>query len=153
TGTGSGVATFYDSGVPIGSSTFFSGQATLITRSLPAGLRSLTARYVGDTNFGPSNSAPFSLNNLAAAANGMRLNTFTLDLSADRSIARDFDNDGKVDLLTARYDQLVFFKGKGDGSFEQGRSTANTTYISSFGVADLNFDGRLDVVIGGSNEY
>ena len=48
--------TFFSNGVKVGTGVVASGVATLATSSLPAGPDSLTASYVGDTNFAPSNS-------------------------------------------------------------------------------------------------
>jgi Flp pilus assembly protein TadD len=59
-------------------------------------------------------------------------------------IAADLDNNGKVDLLTG--DGEVFLGGpKADGAKEFTR-LSSTTGIISFAVADLNSDGRLDIV-------
>ncbi len=72
-------------------------------------------------------------------------------------VAADFDKDGKVDLvgqiaISNFNGNAVFFKGKGDGTFE------NPTVIGTglppildYVAADVNNDGNLDLIgIGGS---
>jgi hypothetical protein len=64
--------------------------------------------------------------------------------------AADFDKDGEVDLAATLYlsDQVAFWKGDGAGNFEP------ATHFPSRGrlphklqVADVNLDGKLDVVV------
>ncbi len=78
--------------------------------------------------------------------------------SGNGMVAADFDKDGKVDLVAPIFDtnlnrtNALFFKGKGDGTFE------NPTVIGTglppildYVAADVNNDGNLDLIgIGGS---
>ena len=68
-------------------------------------------------------------------------------------VAGDFDGDGLLDLVAhsdadgGGPESLLFFKGKGDGTFTQS-SQANAGFfnILDFKAADLNNDGKLDLV-------
>ncbi|HEY4355924.1 MAG TPA: FG-GAP-like repeat-containing protein, partial [Acidobacteriaceae bacterium] len=71
--------TFLDGASSIGTGTLSSGVATFSTTALPAGTRSLTAQYAGDTNFGAStNSTAVSLS-VAMAANTVTANALTIN--------------------------------------------------------------------------
>jgi uncharacterized repeat protein (TIGR01451 family) len=67
-------------------------------------------------------------------------------------LARDFDGDGVMDLVTTFPGRkaIAFLKGRGDGTLETPRSfaTLNSAWIVQ--TADLNGDGRLDLVTGDS---
>ncbi len=73
-------------------------------------------------------------------------------------VAADFDKDGKVDLVAPILDTNVnrtnalFFKGKGDGTFENPTVIATgLPAILDYVAADVNNDGNLDLIgIGGS---
>lgn len=62
--------------------------------------------------------------------------------------AKDFDLDGKLDLLVSetKGKKLLFYKGLGDGNFLAAREQSTGTDISGYKVADLNGDGILDLV-------
>jgi hypothetical protein len=58
-GTLSGTVTFFDNGISLGAGAVnASGQATVTTSSLTAGLANLVAQYDGDSKFAPGNSTP-----------------------------------------------------------------------------------------------
>jgi hypothetical protein len=70
----------------------------------------------------------------------------------------DFNGDGKLDFVLATSlstgsaqtaSQLVFFKGNGDGTFQQGGSVSFGTGTPPFMIfaGDFNHDGRLDVLV------
>jgi hypothetical protein len=63
-------------------------------------------------------------------------------------LARDFDGDGKLDIVVDVYEshEVLFFKGHGDGTFDA--PIASPTNFGPAGVqtADLNGDGKLDLV-------
>jgi hypothetical protein len=58
----------------------------------------------------------------------------------------DFDGDGNADVLTIGFGQLELMLGAGDGRFELGASTPTDVSPWPLPVADLNGDGRLDLV-------
>jgi FG-GAP-like repeat len=73
-------------------------------------------------------------------------------------IAVDLNGDGKVDILTSSFSfitpfQLQMFVGHGDGTFANVPIVTSTTVSQSenqtmdFSVADLNGDGKLDLVM------
>lgn len=66
-GTPSGMVTFYDGATSIGTGTLDgTGTATLTTSTLDAGSHSITASYVGDTNFTTSTTATATIQGVAA---------------------------------------------------------------------------------------
>ena len=69
--------------------------------------------------------------------------------SAICAVAGDFDNDGKLDLITANPDAgtLSLFPGNGDGTFGTATSIPSGTIPSSVAAADFNGDGKLDLVV------
>jgi len=73
--------TFYDGATSIGSGTTAGGAATFSTASLTSGSHTVTAKYVGDTNYSASTSAGFTqtVNNIATPT------TTTLDSSPNPS--------------------------------------------------------------------
>jgi large repetitive protein len=62
--------------------------------------------------------------------------------------AKDFDLDGKLDLLVSetKGKKLLFYKGLGDGNFLAASQQSTGTDISGYKVADLNGDGILDLI-------
>jgi FG-GAP-like repeat len=72
-------------------------------------------------------------------------------------ITGDFNNDGKPDYVVAGGAQpqdLVLRVGNGDGTFQTPRviGTAEYPYIVDMAVADLNHDGKLDLVVVSNDE-
>jgi uncharacterized protein (TIGR03437 family) len=71
--------------------------------------------------------------------------------------AGDFNGDKKIDLVIAQYDSsgnfsLQFYPGNGDGTFGSPRPYSLPADAGSILLAaDLNGDGKLDVVVAGSS--
>ena len=67
-------------------------------------------------------------------------------------LAADLDNDGHLDLVGYGPQRAVFWRGKGDGSFED--STAGAGLAAANGTAaavlDYDIDGDLDLVTAGN---
>jgi len=57
----------------------------------------------------------------------------------------DFNGDGNADLVTS--DQLEFFAGRGDGSFEAPQTTPNGVQVHDLVVADMDLDQMPDLVL------
>jgi hypothetical protein len=69
----------------------------------------------------------------------------------------DVTGDGKLDLLRADFGELQLMVGRGDGTFQSASNLASTGVndgIVSIAVADLNNDGKPDVIFaGGYSSY
>jgi hypothetical protein len=81
-------------------------------------------------------------------------NTYT-SVSGDLdtySIANgDFNNDGILDLVTINTNTLSFYAGAGSGAFAAPISQTIPESLGQVFAADVNGNGKLDLVIGGSN--
>jgi hypothetical protein len=89
------------------------------------------------------------------------------EIFADRAITGDFTNDGVTDLVTSNASQLKVRIGNGDGSFQdplplglpfqwESAITGIGTYdqyVNSLVAGDLNDDGNLDLVVGGTTGF
>lgn len=61
----------------------------------------------------------------------------------------DFNGDGKSDLAVSNYQtqNVAVLIGKGDGSFKEAKLFAGTGFVRSVKAADVNHDGKEDVVV------
>jgi Glycoside hydrolase family 44/Bacterial Ig-like domain (group 3) len=80
-GTPTGVVNFSDGAAQIGTGTLASGVATFSTSTLAAGSHSITADYVGDTNFSASTSTAVNVT-VSAVAPGKTATTTSISPSA-----------------------------------------------------------------------
>jgi len=65
-------------------------------------------------------------------------------------VTADFNNDGKLDLVTcakAYTGSFSVFLGDGAGGFGAAQRTVMGTQLSSMAAADVNNDGKADLVI------
>jgi hypothetical protein len=61
----------------------------------------------------------------------------------------DFNGDKKLDILGADFsDDLLFFAGNGDGTFQLPITTGAGVGLDSVSAADFSGDGKLDVLVG-----
>ncbi len=71
-------------------------------------------------------------------------------------IVGDFNNDGKLDLVTANYadNTVTLLLGNGDGTFTQASSSPYTVGKGPLAIAaaDFNGDGKLDLAVANSLE-
>ncbi|MSR62944.1 MAG: VCBS repeat-containing protein [Planctomycetes bacterium] len=65
-------------------------------------------------------------------------------------LVRDLDGDGLTDLAFAALgdDAAVLFPGRGAGAFGAPRALAVTGQPQTLTVADVDADGRLDLLVG-----
>ncbi len=66
-------------------------------------------------------------------------------------LAADLDNDGKTDLIGSGPKRIAFWRGKGDGGFEDATAAAGLAKASGEAAAVLDFDieGDLDLAVAG----
>jgi hypothetical protein len=70
--------------------------------------------------------------------------------SYESSIAAfDVNGDGNLDLVVANSAEVSVFVGKGDGTFRMPATFLGGDGPSLLAVADLNLDGKPDVIITG----
>jgi hypothetical protein len=150
-----GKVTFYDGVTVLGTSTLVNGQAVLIAKFLPVGTSSLMARYEGDSNYGPNYSAPLTQTVVSFAQNGLQSTVNYSLLNSPVAIAvGDFNGDGRADLAvaaetTGSIPTLVVsvMMGNGNGTFQTAVNYGLTGYPVSIAVADVNGDGKADIVV------
>jgi hypothetical protein len=138
-----GKVTFYDGATILGVASVSGGQATLTTRLLSSGARSLRAHYGGDPGHAPSDSAIVPLTVTSVAAAGFLAQATYSTAGPASVVAADFNGDGMTDLAILSYGLVLL--GNGDGTFQPGRFSYGT--LCYFGAAgDFNGDGNTDVV-------
>jgi hypothetical protein len=66
-------------------------------------------------------------------------------------IGGDFNNDGKLDLIVASGPNVYVLAGNGDGTFAPAYGSAGpaNSVVTGIHVADINGDGKQDIVING----
>ncbi len=72
-------------------------------------------------------------------------------LHNDREIiTADFDGDGNLDIAATTSSDIKVFLGDGTGSFALRATLSESKDAASLGAVDLNNDGKLDLVVGGT---
>jgi Flp pilus assembly protein TadD len=64
-------------------------------------------------------------------------------------VAADLDNDGRLDLIGHGPRGVSFWKGKGDGSFEEADAGLGEARGAAAAVLDFDLEGDLDLVVAG----
>ena len=77
---------------------------------------------------------------------------FTIAFDAIESVVEDFDNDGFLDILISG-PNWVMYHNNGNGTFTQTPDVFAGTGLLSFGIGDLNHDGKIDVFSTYGNVY
>ncbi len=147
---GTGQVTFYDGSKILGTSSL-SGTQAVLSVALSQGVHSLTARYLGDSTYGPSLSAVRSHAVNSLATNGLAAGASYAFLPGTPApsflVSGDFNKDGKLDLVVDGGQTLL---GAGDGTFQSVTGyvvPSGNGYYGAYGVAgDFNLDGKLDLI-------
>ena len=63
-------------------------------------------------------------------------------------ISSDFNNDGKIDLITKSRNVVSILLGDGNGGFTSSASLTVGTYLESINIGDVNADGKIDLIAG-----
>ncbi len=139
------------------------GKASIVIR-LGAGSHSLEAVFAGTNSLASSESAPDELTVSGTLTRGTQLsfsNSATpavTGLQPGAVAVGDFNNDGNLDMAVANAtdlnqpvvdttkDVVAVFLGKGDGTFQAGVSYHVGAVPLGLLAADLNNDGKLDLV-------
>ncbi len=144
-----GLVTFFDGVVALGSQALASGKAGLTASRLLPGLHQLSAYYGGDPNYSPSRSAPLAQSVIAVKAFQFQ-SPVNYPGGTAYSVAKgDFNGDGNQDLAVA-YDlnRVSILLNNGDGSFRQSGSYAADGALF-LAIGDFNNDGNTDIAVPG----
>jgi len=144
-----GAVAFYDSGALLGRRPVSNGMASM-TVTLPTGIRTLRALYLGDTA-NTASAASLTQTVSSTPAYGFLLTPGFVDLPAGIVARADFNRDGILDVATSSSSGgVTIFLGRSDGTYRQGGTypSGNTGGASStYQVADANGDGNPDLVV------
>jgi hypothetical protein len=117
----------------------------------------LRAFYAGDGTYNTSTSAPLTQTvNSLPTTSLQTLGPFSTGLSPRYFAVADLNGDGKPDIVTPNGSDLYghnvsVLLGKGDGTFQPAVNYSIGSNASTVVVADLNSDGKLDLVVQGNN--
>ena len=146
-----GTVTFYDGSTVLGVAQLSGGSATFSTKALPAGLRSLKARYDGSVAYAASLSAPVAATvNTTPATTFNAAENFATGTAPRSVVVADLDGDGIAELAIANEfsNNVSVMFGNGDGTFKTEQKTFQvgaSPYSITFG--DFNGDGKIDLAV------
>jgi hypothetical protein len=149
-----GIVTFYNGGIPIGSSALSSGVATFTTVLLSAGTDYVTARYEGNSTYLGS-AAPPLLETIQDAVgvgfpsyNVVNVGSNPPPVPSWVSVG-DFNGDGIQDLVSilAGTNQVAISLGEGNGTFQAPFLFSTGLAPYALVVGDFNQDGIPDLAV------
>jgi hypothetical protein len=143
-----GKVTFYVAW-PFGGQALSSGTVTLLPLLGIAGKRSLSARYVGDSNYAgaSSNSVSHIVSAVASPCLAPK-NAQAVEQNLAPLVMADFNHDGKLDLATASGNGLVAtLLGNGDGTFQSPAYIPQVANPFNVVAGDFNGDGFPDLAV------
>jgi large repetitive protein len=149
--TATGKVTFYDGSVVLGTSAVSGGEATLTIPLNVTGLRSLTARYLGDSDNPVVLSPAFWETVNSIASSGFVAQNVSLGVQVYDFAVADFNGDGKEDVASvANSPSVTVTSGNGDGTFGLSFASpgSNGSRYASIVAADFDGDGKVDVAVG-----
>jgi hypothetical protein len=134
-----------------GAATFGAAQAFPVGNGPTAiGVVDLNGDGILDIAVANSSGGANTLSILLGVGNGTFLPQSTLATADPLGIVTaDFDRDGRVDLAASSRiaNQVLVFKGNGDGTFAAGIPFAVGAQPYGLAAADMDGDGRLDIVV------
>ncbi len=144
----SGTVTFYDGVAILGTSSVSNGAATLVTRRIPSGTRTLKAYYSGVT----SGAVTETVNTVLGAGFSTAV-TYTGAFFPIGIRAADINGDGFLDLLAANPSggNVIILRGNGDGTFSPGGTASAGTGARAIAIDDFNNDGKTDLAVANEN--
>jgi len=156
-----GKVTFYDGTTILGGAPVSGGVATLATIGIGYGARSLTARYVGDTNYAATASAPITEHITTNPGGGFNFTGYIrlgLTINVEAMAVADFNHDGYPDIAAAILDEstvggasINVVLNKGDGTFQSPSPYLTGAVSSKIAIADIDLDGNPDLVVTTTN--
>jgi hypothetical protein len=152
--TATGTVTFYDLSTVVGVATVSTGVATFQAILLPSGLRSLYARYSGDSADAPSISAIVSAAVISKPGLGLaQMSTLTAGSGPITQVLGDFNGDGKPDIavLNTSGSNIQIFLGTGTGAFTTGNSLPTGAGAAGLVTGDFNGDGIPDLAVAAAD--
>jgi hypothetical protein len=151
TATKASKVTFYDgvNVVGLASVNLVTQKASLMTRLLPAGSNSLTARFDGDAVDAPSTSAAVVYAIVAGTADGFSPAANAMAHMYPESIAVGVFKGAHQDLAVANYgtNDVSVLLGNGDGTFGPPTNYPAGMGPHSIVVGDFNNDGVRDLAV------
>lgn len=155
-GVGSGLVALNGSGISSGTVGIAFLPSTVLTNLVPT--NALVPSVSGHTGFVPTNSMSGGGGGFSNQLNGVLMRgilTKVLNISTGNGngmSAGDLNGDGLPDLAVDANAALVIYTNAGNGtSFVQASTTAITSVSGGNAIADVNGDGRNDVIIASSS--